>query len=177
MRPLSPRCSKPSRPHPPQLFPPGRSSSARPRLFRSRCSPPGPFSPPLFLSRCPTPPGLSSRGCSGSEARPATERLLRSSSVSLPPPHGRASAPEAVPQRTPPACSCSSPGTLRPAAAARPGPRAARARREGAQSGTAASLGPAAAHPPGPRRSSAPSWSRHRHGTRSRTTRALWEPL
>lgn len=119
------------------------------------------FSPPLLLSRCPSPSGFSSRGCSDPEAPPPSP--LRLNSAAVPAPLAPTPAGPRLPRLfpfvpLPPRCS-SGPGALRPAAATRPGPGAARARREGAQFGTAASPGLAAAHPPGPRRSSAPSWS------------------
>lgn len=198
-QPCSPRGSRPGLHTIPRLFPPGNCPPAptarrpgpsggscsgprlpsrcasRLRLFRSRCSLPGPS-----LSRCACPverttlpppnpppqppPGLGSRGCSGPEMPPQPPLSLNSASVQAPllPHPCRPPIPRLFPSVALPPRWLFRPGALRPAGATRPGPRAASSRREEAQGGTAASPVPAAAHPPGPRRSSAPFWSRRR---------------
>lgn len=140
---------------------PGRASPA----VLPRCSPHGAFSPRCSRPATP-PPGLGSRRCSGPmPPPPAKEPHLRRCSGPGPPPPAEPRLPRLFPPVPLPPRGCSGPGALRPAAATRPGPGAARTRREGAQRGTAASPGPAAAHPPGPRKSSAPSWSCRRLGS------------
>lgn len=159
MRPPYPRRDfRPSWPHPPWLFPlekPSRPAGGwscpghRPPSPLGQPSPavpvpvlpPGALSPPLFLSRCPFPRRASAPPAVPVQ-RPAQPPSLLSTAVWSHSPHPTAGPqlPRLFSPAPLPPCGCSGPGALRPAAAARPGPGAARARREGAQRGTAASL-------------------------------------